>query len=303
MVDMLERMREFFPCKIIAIQLEECQGNSPLKKLFSEAEGNQKPSSEWVLIDASTSLESAPFKVLKELKADLPTYLFWGQDMAIKTPLLDTLESWSSRLIFNSEGSPHFAQMLRALEEHKLEQLIDLNWVKLGAWRQAIAQCFDTKEKLRQLSLSKTIHIRYNRPVQEEPSEILAIYLAGWLADRLSWSFQSLDHVDGNIRLTYSIGIEEVHLILSPQREEGCSASAILALEVFSHEDVHFLMKKEKGGIRVSHSSKDLCAVPYTITKGGQNHRLSLIHEIFLCPVSPHFKHTIKALANINWCP
>ena len=136
--------------------------------------------------------ELLPNLLFSQLDYDLPLTLWWRCECP---EVVDPeIWRWVDRLIFDSgtwkNPRSQFASMRAALAENRTAHdtasrtiLGDLNWVRTGNLRQAIAQMYDLPggavriRKLRSLAISHA-----------PESRITALLFLGWLAALLGWS-------------------------------------------------------------------------------------------------------------------
>jgi glucose-6-phosphate dehydrogenase assembly protein OpcA len=132
--------------------------------------------------------ELLPNLLFSQLDYDLPLTLWWRCECPEQID--SEIWRWVDRLIFDSGAwknpRAQFAAMRAALSSaHTASRTIlgDLNWVRAGNLRQAIAQMYDTPDgaarirKLRSLSISHA-----------SGSRTTALLFLGWFAALLGWS-------------------------------------------------------------------------------------------------------------------
>ncbi|HTI13450.1 MAG TPA: glucose-6-phosphate dehydrogenase assembly protein OpcA [Dictyobacter sp.] len=148
-----------------------------------------------------TAVQSAATIVQQLLKPDLPVYLWWLHDLPSNETVFKQFAEISSRVIIDSSDFTHPEQRIHTLAS--LEQtatnhaLSDLNWSRVTAWRELIAQFFDVAEYRPYLARCTQIEIEH---VVVPPTEFLtaekgarvikpisALFLAAWLKTRLGW--------------------------------------------------------------------------------------------------------------------
>jgi glucose-6-phosphate dehydrogenase assembly protein OpcA len=132
-----------------------------------------------------------PNTVVSLLVPDLPAFLYWRSFKIDDQALVERLAQFSRLLIVDS----HASKDDRRNRERLLELLTnspggiavrDLNWSRLTAWRDLIAQFFDapsSRHYVREISeveIVRAIAARGNVPTR-------TLLLTGWLASRLGW--------------------------------------------------------------------------------------------------------------------
>lgn len=115
------------------------------------------------------SLGDLPAVLLPLRVADLPVVL-WARSLSG----MKALSGIAGKVILDSGGSADFACLLEAA---KIQRVGDLAWVRLTRWRELIAQIFENKCYLAELSDLTRARITYTG---ERPTTS-AFYLAAWL--------------------------------------------------------------------------------------------------------------------------
>jgi glucose-6-phosphate dehydrogenase assembly protein OpcA len=132
-----------------------------------------------------------PNTVVSLLVPDLPSYLYWRSFNPADQALVERLALFSRLLIVDS----HAAKDDRLNRERLLELLTnspgriavrDLNWSRLTAWRDLIAQFFDTPSsrhyvrEIAEVEIHRAVAAPGNVPTR-------TLLITGWLASRLGW--------------------------------------------------------------------------------------------------------------------
>lgn len=128
------------------------------------------------------------------LAAELPDFLWWPGDDFVHNPLFEDLQQIVDRVIVDSaqlgNDTSGVAAMRALLEGDEANSPLigDFTWLRLGPWRQLIAQFFDPPDVQRCLASIEEVTISY-ADVREDGSSGLASALltVGWLASRLGW--------------------------------------------------------------------------------------------------------------------
>lgn len=131
------------------------------------------------------------------LKPDLPVYLWWLNDLPEKQEIFRRLIKISTRVLIDSSHFSHPEEQIRAVstilqETATQSALSDLNWGRVTAWRELIAQFFDVADYRPYLMGIDTITIEHavapaNQTQATPPNPISALLLAAWLKTRLGW--------------------------------------------------------------------------------------------------------------------
>jgi glucose-6-phosphate dehydrogenase assembly protein OpcA len=121
------------------------------------------------ITSSMASLGDLPAVLLPLLVADLPVVL-WARSQAGMKALVPI----AGKMILDSAGSADFACVMEYAKTHRVG---DLAWVRLTRWRELVAQIFENKCYLAELSGLTRARITYTgaRPATS------AFYLAAWL--------------------------------------------------------------------------------------------------------------------------
>lgn len=128
--------------------------------------------------------------VIPLLVPDLPVFAWWTGTPRSETPHFNDLVDLADRLIVDSSD---FARPDRTLPEiaHLVRHrsaVTDLNWARLTAWRELVAQFFDVP--VWRPFLDGITGIRVGFAVDMDGRDIhpsQALLVVGWLASRLGW--------------------------------------------------------------------------------------------------------------------
>lgn len=159
------------------------------------------------VLASGAAIRSAATIIQPLLKPDLPVYLWWLHDPT-DNEAFRRLANSSNRVIIdsNSFSSPEqgVSILYRFLQTEPNCAISDLNWGRITAWRQLVAQFFDVPEFKIYLPGIHTIEIEHavSSPEQSlgEASEISlnptrALFLAAWLKESLNWHVANVtDH-------------------------------------------------------------------------------------------------------------
>jgi glucose-6-phosphate dehydrogenase assembly protein OpcA len=141
--------------------------------------------------------DNLPNTVLSLLVPDLPVYLYWRSFREPDWDWVNRITHFSSLLIVDSHQSKddpdNRHRILRALADASGSLPVrDLNWSRLTAWRDLVAQFFDNpgfREDVHHISeveISRSLGAPGNIPTR-------TLLLTGWLASRLNWRMISVD--------------------------------------------------------------------------------------------------------------
>jgi len=156
-----------------------------------EAAGDLQICCEQLVIAASgRAVQELPNSALALLVPDLPVALWWTGQPPFGTEFFERLESLSDKLIVDSldfsDQSVGLRESASYASKHPHSGLGDLNWLRLTAWREVIADLFDDPAHLPYLKKIDLLDIEYVAGETRKPAQ--AIMMAGWIASRLGWN-------------------------------------------------------------------------------------------------------------------
>ena len=125
------------------------------------------------------------------LVPDLPVFVWWTGTPPLGSPLFGVIAELADRLIVDSEDFARpqetLPQLLALLRDRTIA-LTDLNWTRLTAWRELLAQFFDVPESRPFLDAVGGLRVGFAVGLdgrEIHPSQ--ALLLLGWMAGRLGW--------------------------------------------------------------------------------------------------------------------
>lgn len=313
--ELVDTILDKFPCRIIFIQWDDQADHSYLHANVSTVASGQDKNHggsivacDQISIKASQDqLSKVPFLVIPHIVPDLPVYLLWGHNPFKDKEIFPQLQNYASRIIFDSECSdnlPHFCcEVQNYLPTLKIDAM-DVNWALIGNWRDVLFQLFDTPEKLQQLKNAKSIIITYNDLKTETRlhPEIRSLYLQGWLAARLDWKFRQMEPFVENSVISYFSTTTPVVVALVPKTDNTTPTGAILSIEINTPtgESYSIVRRPNTSQLMVHISSKETCALPFTISLPNPHKGLAFMKEIFYNKLGNHYLEMLKMVANIG---
>ncbi|WP_068469224.1 glucose-6-phosphate dehydrogenase assembly protein OpcA [Candidatus Protochlamydia phocaeensis] len=299
-----------FPCRLIFIQGNQMTDSPYLHVHVSTGIEKKKHeiTSDQIFIEAGGSdLARVPFLVLPYLIPDLPIYLLWGQDPITERIILPHLQKFATRLIFDSKCTKdleHFSKMMQSLLSSNSNQIIDMNWARIGGWREVVAETFDTKERLEQLATASLIKIVYN----DRPSpgyfhlETQAIYLQAWLASRLKWEFVKAEKQEEGYLLHYHSQHGPLQIRLLSETRHNLLPEEIIEFEASDQENYVCNLKRQDNNQVVVHSSNQYqCELPFTLVLPTLRSGRSFMQEIFYQKVSEQYASILNLISLVKW--
>lgn len=159
----------------------------------------------------SAQTDKLPGILLPLLLPDLPVLLWWPDAPQARARIFSSLCPTIDRLIIQSgawiTGWPAFCSLAQWIVNHQPQvHMMDLTWVSLTGWREALAQFFDVEEGA--ALLQGIDHIEFQTtPAGFSPA---AGWLLTWLATVLQWRLRDHAQPDftgpaGPIRMSFAV--------------------------------------------------------------------------------------------------
>lgn len=303
----VQKIVEKFPCRIIAVTADEKGKESIEAKVSVVSGGHEKSDFACDLIEFSlppSMLNRVPFLILPHILPDLPVYLLWGENIAEFPELLESLSKLSHRIIFDSETAsnlPSFARSALKLQESGSLSLADLNWARLEPWRSLLLLSFSGPEKLEELRKTKEIEIVYNSRASDFfcQAKIPPTYLQGWIACQLGWKLKETRTEGENVLFLYETG----QLIwLKQENNSELEPGAILSIQIASEKEhtISFSRTlKLPDQIQIKCETPNHCELPTYYLFSKRELGQSLVREIYHPGTSSHFITLLTHLATL----
>lgn len=278
-----------FPCRILFI---ECDPEGPPNQ-FTVAVSSQVSGSvacdQIAIVSSPKRLEEVPFVILPHFVPDLPIYLLWGEDPTLESPLFASLIKYIDRLIFDSDCVDDLHRFsCRLLEHMKLlpHEFMDIRWALLKGWRKALADVFDTSERVENLYCLSEIHIFYNAPLETD-----SLFFQAWLMSSLGSKFLKMEMI-GPVRILH---YEGRRIFLHPEKRQE-SPGAIFAIEMATAAGESYSMRKREGErkIVVHISDQEKCEMPFTLPLPDFHRGLTFVKEVFFSPPSLQYQKMLN---------
>lgn len=269
-----------FPCRVIFITLVDILKEIKIHvSATSEVEGI---ACDMIEIAAPASLlHKIPFLILPHFLPDLPIYLLWAENPSLHTDLLNKLQKWSTRLIYDSEVSDHLSDFCKTLvSQSKSREVADLNWARTENWRELIAATFYSPARLSSLQGAKKVEIHYND--FETPffchTKIQALYIQAWLTTSLNWS---------------------PTITLTPQTNKELAPGTVLSIDITCKDQYHYAFRRDPNHLHqilTTICDEDKCDIPSKFIFSKAQTGLSLVNLIYHPDPSIHFPKVLKYL-------
>jgi hypothetical protein len=307
-----QKLIERFPSRILFVTIDGSLPPHTLKTSVSAIASESSQSSVACdlinIVLSQDNKERAPFMLLPHLLTDLPTYLLWGDDPAKKDPISSQIEKLATRVIFDSECTEDLCDFARALLFHKTtcnRDIADLNWARTEGWRQLFAETFKNKEQLESLEKTTKIEIVYNRHPTEffSHTKIQALYLQGWIANQMHWSFSEAKKSPEATEIIYKKPQGLLHISLKECYETALPPGGIvqIILQTANQEVWHFERSKTFPHIvEIKYTTPLFCRVGSQFILERYESGVTLVKEIFHKGTSAHFLSLMQTLSQIN---
>lgn len=298
-----------FPCRIIFLQ---CNPNSKEDHLTihsstSKATEECPISCDQIFITASgKEINKVNFILLPLFVPDLPIYLLWGEDPTAEYTILPHLQRFAMKLIIDSEATEDlqvYGWDIQNRMQSSSIQIVDMNWARIGGWREVIAHIFDSHERFNQLTHVQTIEIFYN----DRPNDLFlhpniqAIYLQAWLSSRLGWEYLKSEKGNHSQILSYKAGESIRQIKLSPKNDTNFQAEEILEIHFMGPDYQCDLIRTSLDQIQVHASNQSQCLLPFMMIMPTLKSGRSFMQEIFFQKVSKHYKPCLKLISLVKW--
>ncbi|MGC4108381.1 MAG: glucose-6-phosphate dehydrogenase assembly protein OpcA [Thermomicrobiales bacterium] len=205
------RLKDFLPSRTVIIILrtpedgdEETIPYSVRVELRDQAPEGEKQSElkfETITISADAREAGRLASVVSPLlMSELPNYLWWPSGDFARSPLFHDLLAIVDRLMVDSAQLGRDVRgvaALRDLVDADFHHAIigDFTWLRLGTWRQLIAQFFDGEDSQASLQTIDSVTVAYAESREDGSSGLAsALLTVGWLGSRLGW--EAIDQLD-----------------------------------------------------------------------------------------------------------
>jgi len=178
----------------------------------------------------------APSIIIPLLLPDLPTYLWWADDVPFGAELFARMATLCDRVIVDSarlarpiDGLSKLAALSHATDaDHGVS---DFHWVRLTPWRNLTAQFFDKAALRPYISRIDGVRVTYAR-ANGEGSLAQALLVAGWLTACLGWTPrpQGARLHGGALHLEAARGGTVVPIDITPDEKQGVAGGDLCSL-------------------------------------------------------------------------
>ena len=294
-----------FPCKVLFIGIDSGSKGTLRQQRYITKSLGAIPCDLDAVTASVDQIDKLSFLIVPKIIADLPAFLLVGGLPSDVTEVLERLERYVSRVVFDTPrllDVGRFADHILSLPERA--KYVDLHWARTKPWREALCRVFNTREAVSLLSSANRIELRYrHRPILDQIPDSQAILLQAWLSSRLGWKLDGVEEAADHTTIRYTYQQRPVTVVLtqtdSPIAEDG----TVVSIEIKGDNDAHFLLSYEKDDthIVVHSSSQDRCEIPYCLFVGSFQRGRALPSEVFLLPSSEHYLSSLESLSSDHW--
>jgi glucose-6-phosphate dehydrogenase assembly protein OpcA len=247
----LADVAEWHPCRSLVAfrQPDGITGQTPMQAWIRvqcrpQPGGGPQVCSEVITLAVSPEAAGGlPSALLSLLMPDLPVFLYWRSTKDAEWEIARDLARAAGTLIVDlqtSLGHGGEVRSMLALLEHLPQgvALRDLSWQRLTAWRDLIAQFFDSRTMRSLLQELNVVEIRASvLPGESVPYP--ALLLAGWLISRLDWNESSAGR-EGTTWISRRRSTSGEVQLCFPAADSGPAGGGVLAVSLTTRGGASF---------------------------------------------------------------
>ncbi len=277
------------PCKILFVHIDGSAKDLFQKEHIFFKNSSQTASnsmSELISFQISQDqLHKMPFSLLPEIAPDLPVYSFVADSPKEHEHIFTMLMPYLQKIVFDPihiNNYSHFSQEI--LSSTHFEKYIDINWLKIKPWREAIWRIFE--EKIDHIKYASNITIRYSKsPISSENVTLntQAIYLQSWLSVSLDFTLSHIKKSEEGLHLFYKSGSSALEIDIIQYDCSFLEEGSVISIEINGINNTHYLIGHESDDrhIVVHSSSSDRCEMPFVLFVGSFQRGHIIIDELF----------------------
>jgi glucose-6-phosphate dehydrogenase assembly protein OpcA len=192
---------------------------------------------EQIVLHAHGSIvEQVSSAVASLLLRDLPTYLWWPEDIREQSELLRRLVALGDGVIVDSstftEPAASLPTLLGLFQEQVGAEVADLQWARLTGWRESTAQFFDSATTRQYLDGITQVEVDVRAGDRPGAPGAGILYVA-WLASRLGWRSESAPlAVDSSGRFALIAGDRRIAITVRPIPHDETAGDQIGAVRL-----------------------------------------------------------------------
>ena len=307
--DILAKVAEWHPCRsLIAYHHANGTGvaNSPnmsawLRVVCATAiAGGPQVCCETITVasrgNAITDLSNT---LVSLLVPDLPVFLYWRAFKAPEKALVGEFAQFSDVLIVDSHESKddpanreRLLEFLTALPNRVAVR--DLNWSRLTAWRDLIAQFFDAQpyrhyaREISEVEVCRAVAAPGNIPTR-------TLLLTGWLASRLQWQLISAER-NGDLWVSrWKSPSGDVVVRFTGESGDKARKPGIASVRLRTHSGASFAVAQERGSACITTTSEAQGSTLYhSVPRESDDEAALLIQELSFTGEETGFKLALK---------
>lgn len=301
---------EKFPCRIIFIHGDHRPEQNYMQVTVSNAiigHGDFSIVCDQINIEVSCSqMHRVPYIILPHVVQDLPIYLLWGQNPLMDNHILPALRAYAEKLIFDSDCGDFqkFSKPMLGLMDAWNISFMDINWARVSGWRSVIAQTFDNDKALHDLQFCNSIKIVYNKkPVPSgQKQKIPSLYLQGWLAAQLGWTYAGNRVEDSTLVLCYQKEDHKIEIFLVGKENNDFFPGSIFSFELEGPKEHSYAILRMGADDRVvTHiCSMEQCEMPFILRLGDLNRGTYFMQEFFYKQAGEHYRNMLRIISEID---
>ncbi len=303
--NVIEKIVQRFPCRMILF-IDKGVAPQEIRATISVIELNQGQSDTFCdciqfEID-SQSITKIPFLALPHLVTDLPNYLLWADDPNEQNLHRLRLETFCSRIIFDSETSQDLLSFSKNSLKYQIKSAIniaDLNWARIESIKNLMHDLFFVGNNPRLIEKISDVIIRYNQTPSSFfcHTKIQSTYLAIWFALQANLSFRSAHSQE----LIFTHQDRDIRFRFEGQSNPNVTAGRLLEIEIDFSGIEHFLIKRKEKNLKmmvIYHTKKDFCEIPSEFLLEAEESGASTVNEVFHSGTSPSFMKVLNFIAH-----
>jgi glucose-6-phosphate dehydrogenase assembly protein OpcA len=248
--------------------------------------GGQHVCSETITLAARTNAISDLLNTLVSLLIpDLPVFLYWRSFLASDRELVERMVHLAQLLIVDSHASKddstnreRLLDFLTGLPEEIAVR--DLNWARLTAWRDLVAQFFDPPELRKQaydisdLEIVRDISGHGSLPTR-------TLLLTGWLASRLNWRPLAAERLGDSWTSRWLSDAGEVSVHFSGNLAESDESPGISTIVLRTRSGFKYSAVREKGSSCITVlSSRESGSLVHSVPQESMDEANLLVREL-----------------------
>jgi glucose-6-phosphate dehydrogenase assembly protein OpcA len=233
------------------------------------------------------------------LVPDLPVFLYWRSFKMPEQALVGKLAQFSDVLIVDSHESKEDVANRESLLEFLTAlpnkvALRDLNWSRLTAWRDLIAQFFDAPacrhyaREISELEICRAVAAPGSLPTR-------ALLLTGWLASRLQWQLISAER-NGDLWVSrWKSPTGEVAVRFTGESGDTQRKPGIASVRLRTRSGASFAVAQEGGSACMTATSEAQGSTLYhSVPREPDDEAALLIEELSVTGEETGFKRALK---------